>query len=77
MKAAQEVWHVTREHYFVISPTAYGQESCACGWYRDGWDAPTFEVHLASRLGLTTPPAERGDGGQPQIPPFRPQGGDR
>ena len=47
---------MTREHYFVISPTAYGQESCACGWYRDGWDAPTFEVHLASRLGLTTPP---------------------
>ena len=56
MKTAQEVWNVTREHYFVISPTAYGQESCACGWYRNGWDAPTFEVHLASRLGLTTPP---------------------
>ena len=56
MKTAQEVWHVTREHYFVISPTAYGQESCACGWYRDGWDAPPFEAHLASRLGLVLPP---------------------
>lgn len=54
----QAVRSVTAEHYFVVSPTAYGQESCACGWYRDGWDAPSFEVHLAFRLGLPLPEPE-------------------
>jgi hypothetical protein len=54
MLSGQEVLSVTREHYFVVSPTAYGRESCACGWRRDGWDALPFEVHLAERLGLLT-----------------------
>jgi hypothetical protein len=50
---AKEVWRVTRDHYFVINPSAYGQESCACGWRRDGWDAEPFEIHLARRLGFS------------------------
>lgn len=54
----QEVWSVLAEHHFIVSPTAYGQESCACGWCRDGWDAPSFEAHLASRLGLLAPTQE-------------------
>lgn len=56
MTAEKDVLRVCAEHTFIVSPTAYSQESCACGWHRDGWDAPTFEVHLASRLGLITPP---------------------
>jgi hypothetical protein len=48
----REVRRMAAEHTFIVSPTAYGRESCACGWFRDGWDAPSFEVHFASRLGL-------------------------
>lgn len=54
----QAEWLAAQEHYFVVNSSAYGHESCACGWYRDGWDAPSFEVHFASRLGLPLPEPE-------------------
>lgn len=57
-RSNQDVHRVTVEHHFVIKPDAYGSESCNCGWYRDGWDAPSFEMHLAHRLGLLPPEPE-------------------
>jgi hypothetical protein len=58
---AQEVRDVTAEHYFLVTPDAYREEGCACGWACPGWDARLFEAHLASRLAAL--PLRR-DGGQ-------------